>query len=163
MYGLKWCSEIESWSCYPEFFFLKNWRDLDFYEQKFQETEKFHVRKVKCLVKATERKMSVWRMETNDDRKASGIQGSLWLPLGILFPKQTSSYDEICSFCFHRCRCLNEKIKNQKNTRGSSPWTVCSSHWWPKNLKCLRNGLYLSFWFVHENCDSRTSMCDHLT
>ena len=48
-----------------------------FYEQKFQETEKFHVRKVKCLVKATERKMSVWRMETNDDRKASGIQGSL--------------------------------------------------------------------------------------
>ena len=49
------------------FFSLKNWRDLDFYEQKFQETEKFHVRKVKCLVRATERKMSVWRMETSDD------------------------------------------------------------------------------------------------
>ena len=49
------------------FFFLKNWRDLDFYEQKFQETEKFHVRKVKYLVRATERKMSVWRMETSDD------------------------------------------------------------------------------------------------
>ena len=59
VYGLKWCSEIESWSCYPEFFFLKNWRDLDFYEQKFQETEKFHVRKVKCFVRATESKMSV--------------------------------------------------------------------------------------------------------
>ena len=50
------------------FFFLKNWRDLDFYEQKFQETEKFHVRKVKCLLRATERNMSVWRMETSDDR-----------------------------------------------------------------------------------------------
>ena len=42
--------------------------DLDFYEQKFQEIEKFHVRKVKCLVRATEKKMSVWRMETSDDR-----------------------------------------------------------------------------------------------
>ena len=42
-------------------------RDLDFYEQKFQEAEKFYVRKVKCLVRATERKMSVWRMETSDD------------------------------------------------------------------------------------------------
>ena len=61
-------SEIESYSCYPEFFFLKNWRDLQVYEQKFQEIEKFHVRKVKCLVRATERKMSVWRMETSDDR-----------------------------------------------------------------------------------------------
>ena len=30
--------------------------------------QKFHVRKVKCLVRATERKMSVWRMETSDDR-----------------------------------------------------------------------------------------------
>ena len=49
------------------YFFLKNWRDLDFYEQKFQETEKFHVRKVKCLVRATERKISVWQMETSDD------------------------------------------------------------------------------------------------
>ena len=48
------------------FFLLKNWRDLDFYEQKFQETQKYHVRKVKCLVRATERKMSVWRMETSD-------------------------------------------------------------------------------------------------
>ena len=47
-------------------FFLKNLRDLDFYEQKFQETEKFHVRKVKCLVRATESKMSVWRMETSN-------------------------------------------------------------------------------------------------
>ena len=28
--------------------------------------QKFHVRKVKCLVRATERKMSVWRMETSD-------------------------------------------------------------------------------------------------
>ena len=51
------------------FFFLKNWRDLDFYEQKFQETEKFHVRKVKCLLRATERNMSVWRMETSDPRR----------------------------------------------------------------------------------------------
>ena len=39
----------------------------DSYEQKFQETEKLHVRKVKFLVRATERKMSVWRMETSDD------------------------------------------------------------------------------------------------
>ena len=50
------------------FFSLKNERDLDLYEQKFQETDKFHVRKVKCLVRATERKMSVWRTETSDDR-----------------------------------------------------------------------------------------------
>ena len=28
--------------------------------------QKFHVRKVKCLVRATERKMSVWRMETSE-------------------------------------------------------------------------------------------------
>ena len=49
------------------FFSLKIWRDLDFYEQKIQETEKFHLRKVKCLVRATETKMSVLRMETSDD------------------------------------------------------------------------------------------------
>ena len=36
-------------------------------EQKLQEKEKFHVRKLRCLVRATERKMSVWRMETSDD------------------------------------------------------------------------------------------------
>ena len=44
------------------FFSLKIERDLKFYEQKF------HVRKVKCLVRTTERKMSVWRMETSDHR-----------------------------------------------------------------------------------------------
>ena len=36
--------------------------------RNFQRQRKFHVRKVKCLVRATERKMSVWRMETSDDR-----------------------------------------------------------------------------------------------
>ena len=55
------------------FFFLKNWRDLDFNEQKFPETEKFHVRKVKCLVRATDRKMSVWRMETSDNSHAASF------------------------------------------------------------------------------------------
>ena len=44
------------------FFSLKIERDLKFYEQKF------HVRKVKRLVRTTERKMSVWRMETSDHR-----------------------------------------------------------------------------------------------
>ena len=29
--------------------------------------QKFHVRKEKCLVRATDRKMSVWRMETSDN------------------------------------------------------------------------------------------------
>ena len=42
------------------------------YEKKFQETEKFHVRKVKCLVSATEKEMSVWWMETSDDRSTIG-------------------------------------------------------------------------------------------
>ena len=63
---------------HPEFFFLKNRRDLDFYEQKFQETEKFHVRKVKCLVRATERKMSVWRMETSDDLEKTIQNATIW-------------------------------------------------------------------------------------
>ena len=44
------------------FFSLKIEEDLEFYEQKF------HVRKVKCLVRTTERKMSVWRTQTSDDR-----------------------------------------------------------------------------------------------
>ena len=39
---------------------------LNFFALKIEET--FHVRKVKCLVRTTERKMSVWRMETSDDR-----------------------------------------------------------------------------------------------
>ena len=56
--------------------------------------------------------------------KVSGTQGSLWLPLEILFSKQTPSYVEICSFCLHRCRCLNEKIKNLQSIRESSRWTV---------------------------------------
>ena len=56
------------------FLFLKNWTDFDFYEQKFQEREKFHVRKVKCLVRSTDRKMSVWRMEASDDRFQQNIQ-----------------------------------------------------------------------------------------
>ena len=79
------------------FFFLKNWRDLDFYEQKFQETEKFHVRKVKCLVRATERKMSVWRMETSDDREEKHHWSTLHFGLyfafhfGLYFP---SSYTQ---------------------------------------------------------------------
>ena len=34
--------------------------------------QKFHVRKVKCLVRATERKMSVRRIETSDDRLKLG-------------------------------------------------------------------------------------------
>ena len=45
----------------------------DFNEQKFQETEKPHVRKVKFLVRATERKMSVWRMETSDDTDRENV------------------------------------------------------------------------------------------
>ena len=45
-----------------------------FYKQKFQETEKFHVRKVKCLVRATERKMSVWQMETSDNFFKQGLK-----------------------------------------------------------------------------------------
>ena len=48
-------------SAFLNFFSLKIERDLKFYEQKF------HVRKVKCLASATERKMSVWRLETSDD------------------------------------------------------------------------------------------------
>ena len=69
--GVMHCRDDAPWSnptcAILNFFSLKNWRDLDFYEQKFQETEKFHVRKVKCLVRATERKMSVWRMDTSDN------------------------------------------------------------------------------------------------
>ena len=34
--------------------------------------QKFHVRKVKCLVRATERIMSVRRIETSDDRLKLG-------------------------------------------------------------------------------------------
>ena len=56
------------------FFSLKNERDLDLYEQKFQETEKFHVRKVKCLVRTIDRKMSVWWMETSDDTLSTGVR-----------------------------------------------------------------------------------------
>ena len=66
------------------FFSLKNCSDLDFYEQKFQETEKFHLGKVKCLVRATERKMIVWRMETNDD-------------ICIMFTRASSSFLYVCS------------------------------------------------------------------
>ena len=44
--------------------------------------------------------------------------GSFWLPLAIRFSKQTPSYDEICSFCLHRCRYLNGKIKNP------IPWAI---------------------------------------
>ena len=61
---------------------VQYWRDLDFYEQKFQETEKFHVRKLKCLVRATDRKMSVWRMETSDKRVNAF---SLWSLFFICF------------------------------------------------------------------------------
>ena len=38
---------------------------LIFFSLKIE--QKFHVRKLRCLVRATERKMSVWRMETSDD------------------------------------------------------------------------------------------------
>ena len=63
--------------CILNFFFpFKNWRDLDFYEQKFQEKEKFHVRKVKCLLRATERKMSVWLMETSDRKYVCCLQAT---------------------------------------------------------------------------------------
>ena len=90
------------------YFFLKNWRDLDFYEQKFQETEKFHVRKVKCLVRATERKMSVWRMETSDDRE----EKHHWSTLGCRLLSRT-----VFSFIIH-----------SKWSQNNVP-----SAWWPLN------------------------------
>ena len=49
------------------FFSLKIEETWTFMNRNFKRLEKFHVRKVKCLVRATERKMSVWRMETSDD------------------------------------------------------------------------------------------------
>ena len=50
----------------PNFFSLKIEETLTFMNRNFKRLEKFHVRKVKCLVRATERKMSVWWMETSD-------------------------------------------------------------------------------------------------
>ena len=49
------------------FFSLKIEETWTFMNRNFKRLEKFHVRKVKCLVRATERKMSVWRMETSGD------------------------------------------------------------------------------------------------
>ena len=48
------------------FFSLKIEETWTFMNRNFKRLEKFHVRKVKCLVRATERKMSVWWMETSD-------------------------------------------------------------------------------------------------
>ena len=71
------CSEIESYSCHPEFFFpLKIEETYTFKNRNFKR-QKFHVRKVKCLVRATERKMSVWRMETSDNRSYHLLKGLL--------------------------------------------------------------------------------------
>ena len=44
-----------------------NWTDLDFHEHFIK--QKFHVGKGKCLVKATEREMSVWSIEMSANRK----------------------------------------------------------------------------------------------
>ena len=70
--------------------------------RNFNRVEKFHVRKVKCLVRATERKMSVWRMETSDAqpsmadpftdlldlRSIMGHQGALAQYLRALFEQK---------------------------------------------------------------------------
>ena len=105
----------------------------------------------------------------------SGSQSSLWLPLGILFSTQTLSFDEICSVCLHRCRCLNGKLKTCKVFENFHPAPQGSKFHCKlvtKNFKtsCLSKrtrGLYFLVLccdtFARENYSSRTSMCDHLT
>ena len=80
-------------------------------------------------------------------------------------------YNEICSFCLYRCRCLNRKIKNLQSIREF----LCFIFRWKlvtKTFKHLasaneRSGLYFLLLcceaFAGENYNSRTSMCDHLT
>ena len=80
-------------------------------------------------------------------------------------------YNEICSFCLYRCRCLNRKIKNLQSIRES----LCFNFRWKlvtKTFKHLasaneRSGLYFLVLCCEavagENYNSRTSMCDHLT
>ena len=105
----------------------------------------------------------------------SGYLGSFWLPLPIRFSKQTPSYDEICSFCLHRCRCLNGKLKTCKVFENLHPAPQCNKFHCKlvtKKFKtsCLSKrtrGLYFLVLccdtFARENYSSRTSMCDHLT
>ena len=79
-------------------------------------------------------------------------------------------YNEICSFCLYRCRCLNRKIKNLQTIRESQ----CFNFRWKLVTKTFkhfssaneRSGLYsLALCceaFAGENYNSRTSMCDDL-
>ena len=80
-------------------------------------------------------------------------------------------YNEICSFCLYRCRCLNRKIKNLQSIR-ESLWFNFRWKLVTKRFKYLasaneRSGLYFLVLcceaFAGENYNSRTSMCDHLT
>ena len=58
-----------------EFCFLNNWIDLDshahFTEQNIQETEISCTRKVRCVVRATERKLSFWSMQMSTKLKTA--------------------------------------------------------------------------------------------
>ena len=75
---------------------------------------------------------------------------SLW---EFFFPNQTTSYDEICSFCLHRFRSLNGKIKNLQNTRESSSRTVVhqlllvTKTFKTSCLRKRREWLVFIFWF----------------
>ena len=70
--------------------------------------QKFYVRKVKCLVRATDRKMSVWRMETSDNlHRIKPFIGN-WVIFGISL-RESSLYSKIIPN--HRvCRTLKKKV-----------------------------------------------------
>ena len=60
-------------------------------------------------------------------------------------------YNEICSFCLYRCRCLNRKIKNLQSIRES----LCFIFRWKLETKTFKhlasgqqtNGVACTFWF----------------
>ena len=58
-------------------------------------------------------------------------------------------YNEICSFCLYRCRCLNRKIKNLQSIRES----LCFNFRWKlvtktfKHLASTNERSGLTFWF----------------
>ena len=67
------------WRAILNFFFLENWTDLDFYEQKFQETESSCKESEMSRESHWEENVNLVWMETSDNRSDPLGAGQLWV------------------------------------------------------------------------------------
>ena len=147
-----------------------NWTDLDFHEHFIK--QKFHVGKGKCLVKATEREMSVWSIEMSANRKGEArnhLRASYTQIFGCkLRGCKTKEfllvyYSTFFSFSIH-CQCTWSWLVTTWDHYGSMVYFAFVSNannWWHSSLarkwrlKSTFSFLQVCFLLFHTSADHK--------